>query len=88
MNAWYIRVSHPDRLAASAAPPLPDFTAPLNRHVHDAIDVIVALIVGDYDNVLRLSRRRSTRLLFGARRCFDVVSAFVSSQTSAMSNLF
>jgi hypothetical protein len=41
----------PDHLAASAAPPMSDFTVPLPINVHDAIDVIVALIVDYYGNV-------------------------------------
>ena len=38
----------PDPLAALAAPPMSDFTVPLTIKVHDAIDVIVALIVDYY----------------------------------------
>jgi hypothetical protein len=38
----------PDALAALAAPPMSHCTAPLRIKVHDAIDVIVALIVDYY----------------------------------------
>jgi hypothetical protein len=41
----------PDPLAALAAPPMSDFTAPLTIKVHDSIGAIVALIVDYYGNV-------------------------------------